>query len=1218
MTDPSASDAIEEEDALEAELFKRLGQQSIPSQSLTSFQSAIGPGIQVPASQCNVPETMFGGQMDHLPGICDTTPQIVTSSFDIADTEMELEVMRRCEEAANGRIDSIENFEIPFKANAELQSYEQKIFSEAPTVFSGSPPPNTQVEFDESLPPEMELELQRRLQAQLVESQNDGRLGQPSQAGLEEDEDAPEIDMDDVEDYLAMQGCVPEAPEESEEEGMVCGQRPLASEAVTSSSSKRAGNLQDPQILPLVSTTATLINDGPLSKRAKLTGAGQIKASEVRGKGLNAGTAADDLIHQIFSEEEEDVCVEDQNERGLCSNIPRRLAMDVAGPCMSVTSALSGCRVYCTKGDNDINSLEERSTRMGRPSQFTSFLDKPVSVLIRQLDDERLAQVLSESEKASHAVREISAFALEGDLELGAQETPIEVGHDTAHVQERQLWVNKYEPRSFSSLLSDEATNREVAKWIKSWDSSSPALCSLSALGAKGGNSAMGRGSWGQRGSKQALGYGQDRKQEQAERLLLISGPPGLGKTTLAHVVAKHCGYHPFEINASDDRSAASLTQKVKDAVQMQAVVGGGRPNCVIIDEIDGATGGTEGSSAITALLRIASSGTRGEEAGSSASISKDYSPERHAAANKTLRSSNGRRDRQSTLRRPIICICNDLYAPALRPLREAARLIHFRAPNRERLLSRLLYICEKEGVRADKQALGALCDRTECDIRCCINTLQFMARQHHQKITLRSVEQIAIGAKDATKGAFSLWNYLLQARSSHRSSVAAVGRCGGGGGSGAGMRMMSLWDSLNMFGEQELVLNGLFENLHSVRFIDINFKKTSSMADRLSEADSLLRRVRQNNEYNMMQYIVPQLLYCHLTAAQPERPKIVWPKAQAEASRKQATSVEVIRSWFNAVTPAVAQAHSRACLSLEVLPALKHILSPPIRALSAHLLSPEEHIMLMNTVGVLLDYSLSYDLAVAATQESQGSHRPGMRPVAESRHAVRALPLKPAVDMLHVFSEEASSCGQQQAASSAIGRASGPHAAAARQLPLVLRQMITQQANQEAIRRAEVIRNRGLDCEAQLPVEEGQPLGDKGETLMTTHIKQGPSLIANGNKQQGSHALPVKRPKSIPPAVNKPVKENWLDVLRQKSQGSRRPQKRAAVKSEAATDSEASHNNQELALRASCNNGQIADFEGKTSTILSAGDMQFTVLYRFNEGYTNAVKKPLLIRDLL
>jgi chromosome transmission fidelity protein 18 len=70
-----------------------------------------------------------------------------------------------------------------------------------------------------------------------------------------------------------------------------------------------------------------------------------------------------------------------------------------------------------------------------------------------------------------------------------------------------------------------------------------------------------------------------------------LGAPAGLGKTTLAHVAAQHCGYRPVEINASDERTAATLRARVADAVQMTAVLGARRPNCVVIDEIDGATG---------------------------------------------------------------------------------------------------------------------------------------------------------------------------------------------------------------------------------------------------------------------------------------------------------------------------------------------------------------------------------------------------------------------------------------------------------------------------------------------------------------------------------------------------------------------------------------------------------------------------------------------------
>lgn len=33
-------------------------------------------------------------------------------------------------------------------------------------------------------------------------------------------------------------------------------------------------------------------------------------------------------------------------------------------------------------------------------------------------------------------------------------------------------------------------------------------------------------------------------------QVALLCGPPGLGKTTLAHIIAKHAGYNVVEMNA--------------------------------------------------------------------------------------------------------------------------------------------------------------------------------------------------------------------------------------------------------------------------------------------------------------------------------------------------------------------------------------------------------------------------------------------------------------------------------------------------------------------------------------------------------------------------------------------------------------------------------------------------------------------------------------------
>lgn len=57
--------------------------------------------------------------------------------------------------------------------------------------------------------------------------------------------------------------------------------------------------------------------------------------------------------------------------------------------------------------------------------------------------------------------------------------------------------------------------------------------------------------------------------------------------------MARQAGYKTLEINASDDRSAATVSTRIKNAIEAGSGLGSeGKPTCVIIDEIDGASGG--------------------------------------------------------------------------------------------------------------------------------------------------------------------------------------------------------------------------------------------------------------------------------------------------------------------------------------------------------------------------------------------------------------------------------------------------------------------------------------------------------------------------------------------------------------------------------------------------------------------------------------------------
>lgn len=259
------------------------------------------------------------------------------------------------------------------------------------------------------------------------------------------------------------------------------------------------------------------------------------------------------------------------------------------------------------------------------------------------------------------------------------------------HSSNGSLWVEKYKPKKYFELLSDESCNRNLLKWLKLWDTivfgkNSTTKESMPKINGKQLNTFNKK--TGRFEHRSLLHTDLDEFKCPVQKIALLAGPPGLGKTTLAHCIAKHAGYQPVEVNASDDRTVEAFRLALENGTQMQSVLTASRkPNCIILDEIDGAP-----TASIEFLVRFAAGvvKVKGKKAG-------------HGKA---------------TLRRPIICICNDLYAISLRQLRTIAFVINVPPVDDAKLVNRLWQICQNEQIKTNISTLYNLVENGGNDIR--------------------------------------------------------------------------------------------------------------------------------------------------------------------------------------------------------------------------------------------------------------------------------------------------------------------------------------------------------------------------------------------------------------------------------------------------------------------------------------------------------------------
>ena len=228
--------------------------------------------------------------------------------------------------------------------------------------------------------------------------------------------------------------------------------------------------------------------------------------------------------------------------------------------------------------------------------------------------------------------------------------------------QKKSLLVDQYTPTSISDIIGHKDAIQQITTWLQTWAPKKPGL--------------------------------------------LLTGPPGIGKTSMIHCIAHSMDYKIAEYNASDSRSISTLKGLI--SLGMKRL----QKEVIIMDEIDGLSE-RGGVGEIADLIR------------------------------KSLT--------------PIICIANEC-PPKLKPILSACTLIKCSRPVKSTIATALLSIAKKEEISITKAELEKLCEENGNDIRSILNRLEFyrgMDADSNKDATLRldlfSATQKLFGNKRAT-----------------------------------------------------------------------------------------------------------------------------------------------------------------------------------------------------------------------------------------------------------------------------------------------------------------------------------------------------------------------------------------------------------------------------------------------------------------------------------